>query len=58
MDGGSTADDDAESARLREPFEHWHQSEEIGHFQTALKFAYLKAMSNFPIFLFFILFYF
>ena len=35
----------AESGMLREPFEYCHQFGEIVHFQTALKFAYLKAMS-------------
>ena len=35
----------AESGRLREPLEYCHQFGEIVHSQTALKFAYLKAMS-------------
>ena len=35
----------AESGRLREPLKYFHQFGEIVHFQTALKFAYLKAMS-------------
>ena len=35
----------AESGRLREPLEYCHRFGEIVHFQTALKFAYLKAMS-------------
>ena len=35
----------AEPGRLREPLEYCHQFGEIVHFQTALKFAYLKAMS-------------
>ena len=46
-DGGSDADVTltAESGRLRERLEYCHQFGEIIHFQTALKFAYLKAMS-------------
>ena len=35
----------AESGRLREPLEYCHQLGEIVNFQTALKFAFLKAMS-------------
>ena len=35
----------AVSGRLKEPLEYCHQFGETVHFQTALKFAYVKAMS-------------
>ena len=42
---GSEICKDGGSDGSSEPLEYCHQFGEIGHFQTALKFAYLKAMS-------------
>ena len=44
-DGGSDDDVNCRVRKAKGPLEYCHQFGEIVHFQTALKFAYLKAMS-------------